>query len=562
MNKLAASVPFEDRVAAHVARFAPAVQHGDSSLTDFSHYRDRPVEFCREVLGDRLWSKQIEILEGMAQHRRLTIRSCHGAGKTWTLARGLIWFTRTRPGAIAISTAPTWRQVKDLLWREINSAVNGSRQPLGGQLNQTGWNLGDRWYALGMSTDQPERFQGYHAAIRTADDRTMTDEEFWSLVDQDAEQSGNIMLMVDEASGVGEPIFEASRGFMTTPGSITCYAANPTRTDGTFWKSHRPDSLYHKIKISAFDAPQRLISPEWIEEQRIDYGEDSPFYAVRVLGEFPQEGPNSLFPMWLLEAAADQTVDLWGNPLETGGPVEFGVDVAAEGADETCIVGRQGCRVLFVDCFREPDTTKSVDRVMDLVAKWHPSTIRVDAGAMGKAIIDPLRRRARDQGQSGLMHGIHVLSIHFGGRALDTGQFLMARDEMFWSLSRRFRDRQVTGLTDQKACGELAPMLFETDGREKIKVESKDDMAKRGLKSPNRADAMALAFYGRRRLANLAENDPDAELSNPEFSEVDHIRAREESAWQEQLEAERRADEARAAIGDDLADHLASLGVM
>src|SRR5262245_38210261 len=93
----------------------PRLKTAEREAAPFAEYADRPVEFVREVLGDRLWSRQIEILDALAAGNRVTVRSAHGVGKTWVAARAVIWFLLCHPDSVVITTAPTWRQVRDLL---------------------------------------------------------------------------------------------------------------------------------------------------------------------------------------------------------------------------------------------------------------------------------------------------------------------------------------------------------------------------------------------------------------------------------------------------------------
>jgi len=126
------------------------------------------------------------ILESVRDHTRTAVRSCHGAGKTATAARCVLWFLACFEGSRVITTAPTRAQVQDVLWREIAWAYRQSAGLIGGELTGTRLEIAPDWLALGLATDQPERFQGHH--------------------------SEHLLVVVDEASGVDEGIFEAMPG--------------------------------------------------------------------------------------------------------------------------------------------------------------------------------------------------------------------------------------------------------------------------------------------------------------------------------------------------------------
>ena len=234
------------------------------------------VGFCREGLGFEAWSKQAEILRSLRDHQRTAVRSCHGSGKTAVAARAVCWFLAAHPRSRVVTTAPTWTQVKNLLWREIAIAYRQADGFIDGTLSDARLELDSDWVALGLSTDRPERFQGHHAE--------------------------HLLLVVDEASGVAEPIYESAEGFLTTPGSRVLLIGNPTRPSGSFHRAfHSERALWNTVAIRAFDMPaftgetvspevsRRLVSREWVETAKRRWGETSPLYQVRVLGAFPTE---------------------------------------------------------------------------------------------------------------------------------------------------------------------------------------------------------------------------------------------------------------------------------
>lgn len=217
------------------------------------------------------WSKQNDVIEALHAHKRVTVRASHGPGKTAVAGALVEDFMRLGPCRI-VTTAPTWPQVETLLWAEINQRVRQARMPWSKRPTKTMWKIRDDWAAYGFSTDQPERFQGHHGR--------------------------RVLLVVDEASGVDERIFEAGMGFLTGEESYVLYLGNPTRMTGSFYRSHQPDSGFHRIHISTMDCPAftgeevsdelkwSLPSKQWVDWARQEWGEDSPEYRVRVLGEF------------------------------------------------------------------------------------------------------------------------------------------------------------------------------------------------------------------------------------------------------------------------------------
>lgn len=232
-----------------------------------------PVWKAKNLFGFEPWSKQKEILKALRRHKRVAVRSCHGVGKTATAATAVLDFMTEGPCRV-ITTAPTWSQVEQLLWREI--AVRHSKIPGGkdafGKLFKSSLEVRSDWFAMGLSTDKPERFQGHHAP--------------------------RMMLVVDEASGVDEAIYEAAEGFLTADEARVLLIGNPTRPAGTFYKAFQSESGWYPVHMSAFDAPcftgekiskdaeRALITQEWVQDAKQQWGEDSAAYKIRVLGEF------------------------------------------------------------------------------------------------------------------------------------------------------------------------------------------------------------------------------------------------------------------------------------
>lgn len=244
----------------------------DESALEIRKLMLDPVWKSKNILGFHPWSKQADILRAVRKHKRVAVRSSHGIGKTATAAAVVLDFMTEGPARV-ITTAPTWSQVEQLLWREISqrhSQIKGGF----GTLYKTMLEVDKNWVAMGLSTDNAERFQGHH--------------------------HDRLLLVVDEASGVDETIYEASMGYMTAEGARMLLIGNPTKTSGTFYRAFKPESGWERIHISAFDTPaftgetvpkevlRSLVTKEWVADAKIQWGEDSSAYKIRVLGEFAE----------------------------------------------------------------------------------------------------------------------------------------------------------------------------------------------------------------------------------------------------------------------------------
>lgn len=430
----------------------------------FSHYRNEPVAFCHDVLGVEPWSKQVQILSALSEHDGVTVRSCNGAGKTICAAWAGLWYLTTRPGSIVITTAPTGYQVRDLLWRRWRQAFQDSQQSLPGRIGQVFHEVGTNWYAKGFSTDQEVNFQGPHSPA-------------------------GVMLIGDEASGLPPWLYAAMQGSMTEPDAKMLLIGNPNNKHGFFYETHRTWPLAQRIHIAAHEVPAHILDPVFIGRMARDYGEESPQYQVRVLGEFPEQDEDALLASkWVEEAQRREGVNAQG-------AVEIGVDVARFGSDESVAYARRGGMVLSGQYWRGYDTLASAGRVARLGAECAASTVKVDDPGIGGGVTDQLRALERD----GTLKA-RVDAVNVGMKALDSEKFYDRRSELYWGLRERFRAGDISIPADDTVLADqLTQIRFSYTPRGQIRIEPKDEMKKRRppgtrWQSPDRADALMLAF--------------------------------------------------------------------
>jgi hypothetical protein len=429
-------------------------------------FRSDPVWFAREVLQFEPWSKQKEILESVRDNTRTAVRSCHGAGKTAIAARSALWFLAAFPHSRVITTAPTWAQVKDLLWREIRGAFHQAGGFYDGELFETRLELADDWFAIGLSTDRPERFQGHHAE--------------------------NLLLVIDEASGVDESIFEAASGFLTSPGARLLMIGNPTRTSGEFFEAfHRSRAFYKTISVSAFDTPalsgeavsdevlRRLVSREWVEEHQRKWGEGSPLYEVRVLGSFPSASDDAVVSLGDIEAAQQRS-------LPEGAPGVVACDVARFGSDETVIALRLGNRVRIVKAFNGRDTMAVTGEILRVarraVSERHVTSIVVDDAGVGGGVTD----RLREVGE------FVVLPFNGAATAWSRRDYPNRRSEVWFTFAERLPELDLDD--DEQLAADLLAPRYSVDSQGRRVVEAKADTKRRLRRSPDRADAVLMTF--------------------------------------------------------------------
>jgi hypothetical protein len=449
------------------------------------HSQRDPLWFVENVLGGYLWSKQREVMESLRDNRRTAVRSGHGVGKTYTGATAALWFLYSFPDSRVITTATTFSQVRDLLWREVNALHNRAIFPLGGQVLQTRIELEDGRFAVGLSAkpENKESFQGHHAE--------------------------HILLIFDEASGVPEPIFEAGEGYMTTAGAKQLLIGNPTRTQGTFFDAFnsRRDE-YHQIKISALDAPaftgekvpegiaSKLVSQEWVEERR--KWEGTALWDIRVLGNFPEEDDNTVFPLSLLEKA--QALELPGTA-----PGQYGCDIARMGEDRTEIYRNRGGVIRHTESAAKQDTMATTGMIAKLLRQRADVPAVIDAVGIGAGVFDRLREQ-----------GLLAVEFNAGSKPLDPERFVNRRAEVFWSLREGMEDGEYDlppEGEDDELIAQLGSLRWFLDSRGRIGIESKDDMRRRGLPSPDKADAAAMSAIAPPAIGIPSTPTPPAEAA-------------------------------------------------
>ena len=280
---------------------------------------------------------------------------------------------------------------------------------------------------------------------------------------------------------------------------------NPLAHEGELYESHHAKSaLYHQITISAFDSPNfrrkrfripGLVTPEDVEHHRRDWGDDSPLYVASVLGQFPDALEDSLTTRNHVDRAIarheeqsaeagpdgnDAPTDERGRPL----PYRMGVDVARFGGNESVICIRRGYRVEhLIPLRRGLDNMQVADEVKAWTDALGINAVFADGTGVGTGVVDRL-------GQL----GVPVIGVDVGGKARRPSQFADLRAEIFWEVARLLREDAASIPNDSVLVGQLLALRYDVSSTGRIRLESKTKLRHRGVASPDRADALALAF--------------------------------------------------------------------
>ena len=512
------------------AAAAPAA--GSSLQHLLARWSHDPFLFAWEVFGLKLWSKQRLICRLVAKTAtgpvRIAVASGHKTGKSKMLAVIAIWFAITRPAGRVIITAPTARQIRDTLWREVTALYkaastgpckeqpNGSLlwraglEGLGGKLNEmpaSGLRFPDGSQVLGFSTNSPERMAGTSGE--------------------------HLLYLIDEASGVEQPIFDAIEGNRAGDASVVMFS-NPTRTSGYFFEAfHGRNKLYwHRVTISSEDTPNAvsgkkeipgLATRAYIFEKRDEWGPDAkndPRYQVRILGQFPRTSVNQIVPLERIEAGkkawylfAAEILGRHGLAEEPGrwkdivrsteelrrvqeawrvsasGPLTFGVDPAWQGDDQTVIFARRGLRMLRPDVLKFTDGKDVADAVMRMVRAYRRGAderprVRIDAIGIGAAAVERLREEPE----------IVLIEINSSKPAARPEDYRNLRTEMLFSTAQWLK--AGGGFEpDPELERDLGAATYIINLMGQSEAEPKKAIKKRLGRSPDRGDAFSLCTY-------------------------------------------------------------------
>lgn len=437
-----------------------------------------PTRFVRSFLGRSPWRVQAEILTALNRpNARVAVKACHSSGKTWTAAAAMVWFQSRFKDAKSISTAPTYPQVRELLWKELHGCVQDANErgmdyPVP---HETRWAFPgqpERW-AVGRATNQGVRFQGFH---------------------------GRILFVLDEAPGVLPEIWDAIEG-AAAGGDVRILAlGNPVIPSGNFyniWGKQEPG--WERITISAFDTPNlegctlesvmamdddelgatenpNLTSRRFVRDSVLKYGLNSAFVQARVLGMFPDQAEDALIGISKLEAARDHIPDV-------GGKVRAGIDVAGPGEDETVLCVRQGGNIVLLQAWASADPR---GEVLAALEPFRANIERINVDSIGIGYNFALH--------IGDSHKGKVTHVNVGSGARDSKKFANLKAELYWGLREAFEAGEVGGLIDELAISQLAGIRYQHTAQGKIAIEGKDEARKRGVTSPDRAEAIMLAF--------------------------------------------------------------------
>lgn len=446
-----------ERYARELAEKAERLEVPQSLKARFSRYVSDAVAFVREQLGVEPEPYQVEILGACVTAPRLAWRAAHGIGKTTTLAWVLCWWLLTRPFSRVLVLAPAFeRQVGRYLLPEVKKWLRHAPQPLPLAVRATTVEVVGferEWFALAVQATDPAKVEGGHAE--------------------------SLCVLADEAKGLNAEVVAALHGTQTDPGGDRLYvlASIPGGPSGPFYDVFRSGTgLWRLFRTAAADS--RLVSPAWIQERAAEWGEHSPLFVARVQAEFPEESEDTLFRLADLEAAVGRVLE------QPADPVCFGLDCARFGDDASALAVWRGHVLEGVTTKQGLDTMAVAAWVASEINRCQPARVVVDEIGIGSGVLDRLRQ---------LGYG-NVDGLNVGRPALQPTLYLNRRAEVFFSLRQALERGEVSLPADPGLLAELSSLRFEYTASGQLKLEDKAMTKRRVGHSPDKADAVALAY--------------------------------------------------------------------
>tara|TARA_A100001388_G_scaffold54723_1_gene37473 strand:- start:2987 stop:4519 length:1533 start_codon:yes stop_codon:yes gene_type:complete len=406
---------------------------------------------------------------------RLAVASGRGIGKSALVSWLILWMLSTRLGSTIIVTANTEQQLRSRTWAELGKwltlAINSH------WFNKTATTIRPaQWFEEALVRDLKIDTGYYYAQA-----------QLWSEENPDAfagiHSSYGVCLIMDEASGIPAPIYSVSEGFFSEPTADRYWLtfSNPRRNTGPFYDSfHGKRSFWKQEQIDSrtVEGTDKELFQQMLEQ----YGEDSTVARVEVLGEFPRADDDTVIPMELIKASIDRDVS-----LSASAPIIWGLDVARYGGDNSALCVRQGNTVLEMKSFQSMDLMQLCGAVKnkfdDCTALERPQEILVDVIGLGSGVVDRLAEQ-----------NLPVRGINVSEAPATKKNYLNLRAELWFSIKDWLAQRDCRLPNDDELVSELAAPIYKYTSSGKIKLESKEEMRKRGIKSPDKADALALTM--------------------------------------------------------------------
>lgn len=459
-------------------------------------YYDDPVLWAEEKLGLILWSKQKEILRSVAKNKRTAVKSCHSIGKTFISAVAAAWWIDTRYDCMVQSTAPTYQQVHTLLWEEIRKLHHKA-----GLLGRV--NLQDQWLKEIVNPSTGKKQQ-----VVVGEGKKPADGNIHGF--HGTHRPDGVLAIYDEGCGIAQSIFTGGEAITTGAHDRQLTVGNPDDPATEFGDIfNNKGHLWNLITVSAHDTPnftdegdelrakykndpdklamveallKGMPQPQTVEDQKELWGEDSPRYLSKVLAQFPLVSEDSLFTPAEIYTGLHNEIQADHQSFKV-----LGVDPARYGSDKAAIVLCAEGKISDIVTYNTMDLMELAARVHKIALDLNVDQVRVDAVGLGGGVLDRLVALNNADGKK-------YAVIEMIASASPPDKTLHRNARAFWydSFKHKLRAGNIDLPDDKGLLDEMSRVRYEYPNGV-MKIESKEDMRKRGVHSPDILDAVVMA---------------------------------------------------------------------
>lgn len=481
-----------------------------------AQYKEDPVLWAQEHCGDFIWSKQAEVLKSLKENKRTLVSSCHASGKSFLASRACAWWLATHPTdpteTRVITTAPSWNQVKNVMWAYLENVKSVAKME--GRINgKAEWIFPGYTIPTAMGRKPADyddsTFQGFHPTYP--------------------------LVVIDEAGGVSENIFTSVETITTNEGARILAIANPDNPNSYMAKIWREQEAlpasqraWNLIRISAFDTPnftgesvpaklrKNLLQKEWVSDAEARWGKDDPRYRSKVLAVFPDISEDGLFNLGRVLQSMNE-YDSFDVPEDA--PVVLGVDVGLSvTGDFSVIAANRGGKVEILEKTKGLDGNQLARKIGEWCSALPVSEVRVDAIGVGRGVQAVL--------------GNHVpedTPVHWiigNAASPDKLKWYNFRAAMYDTVAQAINKGELAippeeaqGEKTQGLLDEFKSIKYEYRGS-RLLLESKDQIKKRGKKSPDVLDAIVYACMDLTELTGQGEQPVSSDTLMAETADM------------------------------------------
>jgi len=421
------------------------------------------------VLGVSLTPDQEKVIDDLAKSDNVAVKSGHGTGKSCGVACAVLWFLYTHYPSIVITTAPTERQVKEILWREIRFRKAQALKPLPGKPLTMKLDLGPRHFALGFSTNDVQQMQGFHCDY--------------------------IMVVIDEANGFPDELYEAILGLVSGGTRVLMVRiGNPIDPTGHFFSAftnpevskHTMSCLNHPNVLTGKNIIPGAVTRGWVDKMRRLWGKDSAFWDSRVLGNFPQIAADIVVNLPWVERAEQAPAK-----KEKDEVLYMGYDSAEYGDDDHIWYIGTSRRRVHIEQRRRIEPTEGAGITLKLQRQYNipEKNITIDGTGAGATMYSFLKLD---------LPGVR----RFVARetAINEKEFEDKQSEAYWNI-RNMLNPAADGFNNYSFAGkvdrikaDLCSRKYLTSPKGRIMLEPKPKFRDRLKRSPNWGDGMMLCY--------------------------------------------------------------------